>query len=284
VTISGQRIRVSIGGPPSTPPLLLISGIGAPLELWGGIRHALGRETIAFDAPGTGGSSTPLRPHTMWEIARMVNRLVNRLGYDTVDVLGISWGGGVAQHVALLRRSRVRRLVLAATGFGFGSVPGNLTAAAELLTPARYISPAHLARIGPRVFGGEIRRRPEILREHGVLRSRHPPSMRGYIYQLLAASTWASIPWLPLVTAETLLLFGDDDPIVHVVNGRILARLLPHARLEVVPGAGHLFVVDQPKHAAAIVGHFLDNRDGARAGSRRRGGSLQAAQGEEAQR
>ena len=258
VTIGGQRTRVSIAGPPTSPPLLLISGIGAPLELWGDFRHTLGRETIAFDAPGTGGSSTPLRPRTMWEIAHMVNQLLDRLDYDTVDVLGISWGGGLAQHVALLRRSRVRRLVLAATGFGFGSVPAKLSAVAELLTPARYFSPTHLRRIGPRVFGGEARRRPEILREHGTLRSRHAPSTRGYIYQLLAAATWASIPWLPLVTADTLLLFGDDDPIVHVVNGRILARLLPQAQLTVVPGAGHLFVVDQPEDAAAIVSDFLD--------------------------
>ena len=261
MAIGGQRTRVSIAGAPTSPPLLLISGIGAPLELWGGFRHALGRRTIAFDAPGTGGSPTPLRPHTMWEIAHGVNQLLDRLDCDAVDVLGVSWGGGVAQHLAVLRRSRVRRLVLAATGFGVGSVPATLSAVVELLTPARYFSPAHLRRVGPRVFGGETRRRPEILREHGTVRSRHAPSTRGYVYQLLAATTWASIPWLPLVTAETLLLFGDDDPIVHVVNGRILARLLPHATLTVVPGAGHLFVIDQPEEAASIVGDFLDAPD-----------------------
>jgi poly(3-hydroxyoctanoate) depolymerase len=260
-TVCGQRLRVSTGGPPTSPPLLLIGGIGAPLELWGEFRPALGRRTIAFDAPGTGGSPAPLRPRTMWEIAIAVLRLLECLDVGTVDVLGISWGGGLAQHVALLGRGRVRRLVLAATGFGFGSVPGNLGAAAELLTPARYLSPAHLRRIGPAVFGGEIRRRPEILDEHGALRLRHAPSTRGYVYQLLAASTWAALPWLPLISAPTLLIFGDDDPIVHTVNGRIIARLLPHATLTVVPGAGHLFLVDQPHDAAAIVGEFLSTRE-----------------------
>ena len=258
VTVRGQRIRVSVAGAPSAHPLLLISGIGAPLELWRGFRRRLDRETIAFDAPGTGGSPAPLRPRTMWELARLVSDLLDELGYAAVDVLGISWGGGLAQHLALVRKQRVGRLVLAATGFGAGSVPGSTSAWAELLRPTRYFSPGHLRRVGPAVFGGEVRRRPEILREHGLLRAAHAPSSRGYVYQLLAAGTWASLPWLRLVTAETLVLMGDDDPIVHPVNGRVLARVLPNARLRIVPHAGHLFLIDQPDDAAAIVNEFLD--------------------------
>ena len=284
MTIRGQRIRVSIEGPSSSHPLLLIPGIGAPLELWKSFRRELGRETVAFDAPGTGGSSTPGRPHTMWELAATVNTLLDRLGYQMVDVLGISWGGGLAEHLALVRRSRVRRLVLAATGFGFGSIPGNLSTLTELLTPTRYSSPAHLRRVGPALFGGEIRRRPEILSEHGVVRSRHAPSTRGYVYQLLAASTWASIPWLRFIAAETLVLVGDDDPIVPTINARILARLLPNARLRIVPDAGHLFLIDQPEDAAAIVGDFLGGRGRARARSPRRDESLRGGKGEETRR
>lgn len=256
-TVGGQRLRVSVAGPASSPPLLLIGGIGAPLELWGGFRERLDRSTIAFDAPGTGASPAPRRPLTMFELARLVLRLLDRLDVGKVDVLGISWGGGLAQYVALVGRSRVRRLVLAATGFGFGSIPGSIPATAELLTPARYTSPLRLQRVGPQLFGGEIRRRPEILRSHGEIRSRHAPSRRGYVYQLFAAATWASLPWLPLVRAETLLLFGDDDPIVSVANGRVLQRVMPNARLRVVPGAGHLFLIDQPADAAPIVDAFL---------------------------
>lgn len=271
-TVCGQRLRVSAEGPWSSPPLLLIGGIGAPLELWGGFRQALARTTIAFDSPGTGASPAPWRPRSMFEIAYLVLRLLDRLEIDTVDVLGISWGGGIAQHVALLGGSRVRRLVLAATGFGLGSIPASIPAAAELLTPARYTSPQRLRRVGPQIFGGETRRRPELLREHGVVRSRHAPSRRGYIYQLLAAATWASLPWMPLVGAETLLLYGDDDPIVNVANGRVLRHVMPRATLQVVPGAGHLFLIDQPDDAAAIVDGFLSAPP--RANSRTRGGGF----------
>jgi poly(3-hydroxyalkanoate) depolymerase len=254
-------MRLSIQGPPGEHPLLLINGIGAPLELWGAFRRNLHVETIAFDAPGTGGSVTPRRPRTMWELARSVSALLDSLGYGTIDVLGISWGGGLAQHLAMVRRSHIRRMVLVCTAFGLGSIPANPRVALELLRPTRYFSPSHLARVGPALFGGEIRRKPELLQHQARLRSRHRPSTRGYVYQLLAASTWVSLPWLPLVQAETLVLLGADDPIVHTVNGRILRRVLPNATLRVVPGAGHLFLLDQPEEAAAIVRDFLAAAD-----------------------
>jgi poly(3-hydroxyalkanoate) depolymerase len=252
-----MQFRLSIEGGREGVPLLLINGIGAPLELWGPFRRHLGMETIAFDAPGAGGSPTPRRPRSMWELARAVNELLDDRGYGTVDVLGISWGGGLAQHLAMVRRGRVRRLILVATAFGLGSIPANPRVALELLRPTRYFSPSHLTKVGPALFGGEVRRRPELLRDQAALRSRHRPSSRGYLYQLLAASTWASLPWLPLVQAETLVLLGADDPIVHTVNGRVLRRMLRHATLRVVPGAGHLFLLDQPAEAAAIVREFL---------------------------
>jgi poly(3-hydroxyalkanoate) depolymerase len=260
LTVGGQRLRVSVEGPPGPHPLLLINGIGAPLDLWGEFRTALGVSTIAFDAPGTGGSPAPLRPRSMWELAYLASQMLDELGVETVDVLGISWGGGLAQHLALLRRSRVRKLVLAATGFGAGSLPASPLALLQLLTPARYFSASHLTRVGPSLFGGEVRRHPEMLVAQGALRSRHPPTLRGYAYQLVAAATWASLPWLRLVDAETLVLLGGDDPIVHVANGRVLAGILPNARLRVVPDAGHLFLVDQPRLAAGIVGDFLSGR------------------------
>jgi poly(3-hydroxyalkanoate) depolymerase len=263
VTAGGLTIRFSIQRGRGAYPLLLINGIGAPLELWGGFRATLGVETIAFDAPGTGGSAAPRRPRSMWELARCVNAHLDTLGYGTVDVLGISWGGGLAQYLALVRRSRVRRLILVCTAFGLGSIPANPRVALELLRPTRYFSPSHLARVGPALFGGEIRRRPEMLRYQAKLRSQHRPSTRGYLYQLLAASTWVSLPLLPLVQAETLVLLGAEDPIVHVVNGRILRRLLPRAELRVVSGAGHLFLLDQPEEAASIVREFLVTADAA---------------------
>jgi poly(3-hydroxyoctanoate) depolymerase len=65
------------------------------------------------------------------------------------------------------------------------------------------------------------------------------------------------VPWLHRLRQPTLVLAGDDDPIVPLINGRILARLIPDARLQVIPGGGHLFVLEDPGTVAAQVSEFL---------------------------
>ena len=81
--------------------------------------------------------------------------------------------------------------------------------------------------------------------------------MRGYIDQLYAISFWTGLPWLWQLSQPTLVLAGDDDPIVPVINGRILATIIPNARLEIIHGGGHLFPLERPTQIAAIVAGFL---------------------------
>ena len=83
------------------------------------------------------------------------------------------------------------------------------------------------------------------------------PSLSGYLAQLYAIAGWTSLPWLGRLRQPTLVLAGDDDPIVPSVNGRMLARLIPDARLHVVPGGGHLFLLERPREMAALVTEFL---------------------------
>ena len=119
VRVGVHTIRVSVRGSLGVP-LLLVNGIGAPIETWDTFRDALGdRLTVAFDAPGTGGSSTPMRPLTIREVAGIARQLVEQLGYVAFDVLGYSFGGAVAQELARVAPDRVRRLVLAATNCGW---------------------------------------------------------------------------------------------------------------------------------------------------------------------
>src|SRR5262245_48450898 len=136
-------------------PLVLINGLGANLEMWAPLRRALGRRrrTIAFDAPGTGDSSTPLRPLTMRELGKLTLDLLDALAVDDVDVLGYSFGGAVAQEVARAADpGRIHRLVLAATTCGWGALPGDPFALLALLTPARYYFPP-ATRMATLLFG-----------------------------------------------------------------------------------------------------------------------------------
>ena len=117
VEVDGVRLRTSIRG--AGRPLLLLSGIGASLSLSAPFEDALnphGVQTIAVDAPGTGGSTRYRRPRRMPGLARTFELLLDALEYEQVDVLGASFGGVLAQQLAHQAPSRVRRLVLAATG------------------------------------------------------------------------------------------------------------------------------------------------------------------------
>lgn len=115
-TVHGRRLRVSVrhssGGGPVRTPLLLLNGIGASLELLQPFVDELppGLEVIRFDVPGIGGSPLPVLPYHVATLAPLVAALIRRLGHDRVDVLGFSWGGGLAQQLAVTQRRRTRQI------------------------------------------------------------------------------------------------------------------------------------------------------------------------------
>lgn len=250
------RLRVQRSG--TGPLLVLINGIGAPLEMWQPLlRELRGFETVAFDMPGCGLSPTPRRPRSMRQLAEIVDDLLRVLGRRRAHVLGYSHGGLVAQELARRRPDRVDRLILAATTPGMPAIPPNLLIAALMLTPARYYNRKAAEAIVPLIAGGRSRRDPEALRTNIDLRMSHPPSWRGYTQQLAATATWSSHRWLRCIRHETLVLHGDDDPLVPMRNARYLARAIPNASLQVVPDAGHLVLLDEPALAARHITAFL---------------------------
>jgi poly(3-hydroxyalkanoate) depolymerase len=174
-----------------------------------------------------------------------------------VDVLGVSFGGVLAQQLAHQAPGRVRRLVLAATGAGLGGVPGSPRVLLRLATPRRYTQPDYFRRIAGDIYGGAARRDPDAMLHGSLARFAHAPSPGGYFAQLYAITGWSSLPWLRRLPQRTLVISGDDDPIVPLVNGRILHWLIPDARLHIVRGGGHLFLLEQPAAIAAIVTDFL---------------------------
>jgi poly(3-hydroxyalkanoate) depolymerase len=258
IDVDGVRLRTSIRG--SGPPVLLITGLGASLDLAQPFERELtarGVQAIAFDAPGVGESTAYPLPRRMPGIVRTIQAMLAALDYERVDVLGVSLGGVIAQQLAHQAPRRVRRLVLAATGPGLGGVPGSPRVLLALATPRRYHQPDYYRTIAGRIYGGAARRDPDALLHGSLARFIEPPSMRAYLGQLYAITGWTSLPWLHTLRQPTLVLNGDDDPIVPPVNGRILARCIPNARLHVIRGAGHLFLLEQPAQMAALVTGFL---------------------------
>src|SRR5437588_8871944 len=95
ITVKRQRLRIAIRpGNGTRTPLLLMNGIGVNLEVLQHFVDALDPaiEVIRFDVPGTGGSPAPLIPYRFSVLGRLVTQMLEQLGYQQVDVLGISWG------------------------------------------------------------------------------------------------------------------------------------------------------------------------------------------------
>jgi poly(3-hydroxyalkanoate) depolymerase len=264
VDIHADRVRLRTAVHGSGRPLLLITGLGASLDLDAPFERELaarGVQTVSFDAPGIGQSTPYTWPRRMPGIARTVERMLDALGYQQVDVLGASLGGVIAQQLAHQAPHRVRRLVLAATGPGLGGIPGSPRALLALATPRRYHQPGHYQRIAARTYGGAARRDPDSPPPALAAESAAGPSLHGYLGQIYAISGWTSLPWLRTLRQQTLVLAGDDDPIVPVANGRILTRCIPHARLHIVRRGGHLFLLDSAAEMAGLVAAFLSSDD-----------------------
>ena len=183
LSIGGRIVRVAVReGNPDWPPLLLCNGIGASLELFQPFVDALDpqRPVIRFDMPGIGGSPAPVVPYHLVTLPSLLTGLLDQLGYEQADVLGISWGGGLAQQFAASCPDRVRRLVLVATGPGALMVPGHPRVLLRMLTPRRHRDPGHAARIAGELYGGSVRDDPALARD--LLHATTPP---GSVHGLL---------------------------------------------------------------------------------------------------
>jgi poly(3-hydroxyalkanoate) depolymerase len=263
IVVAGRQLRVAVRhGDGTRVPLLLFNGIGASLDLLQPFVDALdpALEVIRFDVPGVGGSPLPARPYRFTSLCRLTAQMLTTLGYDeAVDVLGISWGGGVAQHFAVTARRRCRRLVLVSTATGAIMVPARPAVLVRMITPRRYLDPGHLQQVAPTLYGGTARDDPEWVSAMMHAQSR-VGSPRGYLYQLAAGAGWTSLPYLPLLRQPTLILSGDDDPLIPLANARLLRRLIPNARLHIYHG-GHLSLVTEAAELAPAVDAFLTAAD-----------------------
>ena len=256
IAINGQLLQVAIRhGRGSGPPLLLFNGIGANWELARPFLQALTRTTaIIFDVPGVGGSPRSLLPYRPSTLARLAAALVAELGYAEIDVVGVSWGGGIAQQFAHQYPKLCRRLVLAATAPGVTMVPGGPSVLWKMLTPRRYTDKNYMNRIAADLYGGAFRSDPSLIGRHAA--TMHGARSLGYFYQLLAVAGWTSLPWLWSLPQPTLILMGSDDPLVPAINGHILKALIPNAELQIIDD-GHLFIVTKPGETAGLIEAFL---------------------------
>lgn len=250
--VAGRRFRVGqwhaeAGG----TPLLILGGIGMNMEMLEPVARALpDRWLISLDMPGIGGSPAPVFPYTIAQMALTLALLLDRMDIAQADVLGISWGGALAQQFAFQHRARTRRLVLAATSAGAAMVPGNPGLVAHLLDPLEYTVEASLRRNLASLYNGGGSGRVS-------LNAAIPPSPLGWTCQVSAFALWTSAAWLPLLTLPVLIMADEDDQLVPVANAHFLHNAIPGSRLHLFTQGGHLFMLSHPQQFAEALGRFL---------------------------
>jgi pimeloyl-ACP methyl ester carboxylesterase len=253
----GHRVHVTETG--EGDPLLLVAGLGCNTQMWAPfIKHFPHRRIIRFDAPGTGESSTPMYPVPVASLSDLAAEVLDSCDAPWADVIGFSYGGAIAQQLAYEHPDRIRRLVLASTTCGMGAAPGSLAALTVLGTPVRYYSPTYFDRTAGASYGGMTERDAPTRQRMMQVRRQHPPSPYGYTMQLLGAIGWSSWPFLSQIPHETLVICGDDDPLIPIQNAEMLARYIPHARLEIVEHGGHLLLWDDADHLGRRISRFVN--------------------------
>ncbi|WP_433281626.1 alpha/beta fold hydrolase [Pseudonocardia xinjiangensis] len=238
-------------GAPDKPPLLFLQHFRGNLDNWDpDLVDAIAaeREVILLDNTGVGGSSGTT-PNTVAAMAHDALAFVDALGLRTLDILGFSLGGYVAQELALIRPQLVRRIVLAGTGPRGGEQMHGFTpdvheaATRDQLTGADFVS-LFFERTPADVAKGEQFLERIFSRTHD---RDEPTSLQTRNAQLDAITAWgipepARLQRLAGITQPTLVANGDHDIMIPTRNSRLLAANLPSARLSLYPHAGHGFL------------------------------------------
>jgi poly(3-hydroxyalkanoate) depolymerase len=262
--IDGHRIRTLVARSPydtGKVPLLLFNGFAASLETLHPLLDALADRTLySFDVPGVGGSPAPSRPIRMRGLANLAASLLDHWQLDTVDVLGFSWGGFLAQEFAYRFQDHCNRLVLAATSAGTVAVPGAGTVVQMISSVSALINPGAGDVSAKKLHEtGLDEDEKALLDEYYAL---HKPKLfsLGHLYHVLSGYGWTSAHWLHRLPQPTLILAGTRDPFLPIINARYLALQIPESQL-VELDAGHLFLFLLKEEVTGLITNFLDGKN-----------------------
>ncbi|MBA2516069.1 MAG: alpha/beta fold hydrolase [Solirubrobacterales bacterium] len=242
-------------------PVLLVMGLGMNATGWWRtvpVLVAAGFRVLSFDNRGMGRSARPPGPYSVGQLADDCVAVLDAAGEQSAHVYGISLGGMIAQEVALRHPARVRSLVLGATTPGgqrsvaLGSDVRAFFDRRAAMPPEESVWASVPYNYGPRTRAEDAQR----IGEDIARRLRFPAEPEYYLAQLAAALSHDAHARLPELTVPTLVVHGDADVMVPPGNAELLAEAIPGARLELLPGAGHLYPTDEPA-ADVRVAEFL---------------------------
>jgi pimeloyl-ACP methyl ester carboxylesterase len=213
---------------------------------------------VTFDNRDMGRSSHTPWPYVVAQMADDAIAVMDAAGVERAHVYGMSLGGMVAQEVALRYPGRVGALVLGSTTAGGPAavlappVPLTFFVRVGAMAPEE----AEWAAV-PYNYGLRTRREHgELIAQDIARRVEHQTDTVAYLHQVAAAATHNAVGRLGAIRAPTLVVAGKEDVVMPPLNGQLLAKAIPGAEFKLWPGAGHLYITDEPE-ADRYVRRFL---------------------------
>ena len=214
---------------------------------------------VTFDHRGVGGSDVVDEPVHMADFAADLVRLLDEIGADCVDFVGLSFGGRVLQQLAAGWPERVRRMVLGGTSAG-GELhfSGNANAHAALRLASGANQEVWATEIAPLLFGrAYVEQYPERIHSLARWRARYPVNPVGIARQWEAWDSFNMGDQIGEIACPVLILHGTDDALSPVVNATALVEHLPNAELCLMEGIGHSPNVEDPDGFNEAIRRFL---------------------------
>ena len=260
IVLSGREIAVEVTG--TGPPLLLLHGILQDNRAWRSqIADLRGEFTVvAWDAPGCGRSSDSPESWRFPEYADCLADLTTALHLVDPIISGVSWGAVLALEFEHRHPGNASALILTGGYAGWaGSLPANTRdrRLASCLAQSMMRGEEFVSEWMPGLFTTAAS--PELISEYTRMMSDfHPSGFRAMAHCLAETDLR---PFLPAIDVPVLLLYGDDDRRAPATTvGADLAARIPHARLQLIRGAGHLCNAEQPRSYNAAIRRFAADR------------------------
>jgi pimeloyl-ACP methyl ester carboxylesterase len=267
VRVNGTALHYTRVGPDSSAdgtaePMLWLPGFAISANAWQPVEHHYSGafDCIAFDNRATGRSGPSRRVISIPQLAGDAVGVLDALGIASAHVYGISYGGMVAQEMAIRFPDRVRGLILG------GTTPGgpraHLPDVAGLVDLGRTMTRSSgKYGLAGALFSERFRQeQPDRARElaQNLLKHRAPRS--GVVAHLLASVYHDTYSRLRLIRSPTLVVHGGDDRMTPLRNAHLLVDRIPDAELAVIPGTGHAYLLEKPEESAEVVLEFLRRR------------------------
>ena len=266
IQVKDLRVHYRDTGQRSAPVIVMLHGFGSSLHTWDHWSQALERDhrVIRLDLAGFG--LTGESPDQNYSDAADVKRLkdfLNALGVSDCILLGHSMGGRIAWNFASTYPERVRRLVLLAPdgfpvpGQKLGEKPYDFGRLADLI---QYVLPKYLVKksLEPAFYNAELITDGLLDRYNDMLKA---PTVRRAILDRMRQTVISDpVERLKRITAPTLLLWGENDPMIPSSNSLDYQKALVDSQTVILPQASHLLQEENPQLGLACVLEFIHSQ------------------------